>query len=61
VKSYFSRDNETDFGASLGITYDIELCTDSTGSLSHSSDSIMTFFAGAECGGIGAHAIVPDA
>jgi len=58
VKSYFPRDNEADFGASRAITYDIELCTDSTRPLAHSFQTIMTFFAVAERGRICPHTII---
>ena len=56
-KADFPRDHETGFGAPRGITYDIELCTDSTGPLAHSFQTIMTFFAVAECGRICPHTI----
>jgi hypothetical protein len=58
VKSYFPRDRETDFGAPRSITYDIEPCTYSTGPLTHSFQTKMTFFAVAECGRICPHTII---
>ena len=61
TERYCAWDYKAHFRASRGIAYNAEFCPDSDGSLSHSSDSIMTFFAGAECGGIGARAIVRDA
>ena len=58
VKSYFPRDRQTDFGAPRGITDNIELCTDSTGPLAHSFQTIMTFFAVAEGGRICPNTII---
>ena len=61
AERYFARDYKAYFRTARGIAYNAEPCPDSPGSLSHSFYSIMTFFTPAECGGIGAHAIVRNA
>ena len=61
TERYSAWDYKAHFRAASGIAYNVEPCPDSSGSLPHSFDSIMTFFARAKCGSIGARAIVRDA
>lgn len=65
TERYSAWDYQAHFRAARGIAYNFEPCPDSDGSLAHSFDSIMTFFAGSaqtsKAFSVGRHQTVFDA